>query len=275
MKQITTIITDLDGTILENGDWANLNDKKILLDAQQKGYNVTIATGQGWITAKKVAEEIQIDKNLNWMICNNGGYITTVNPYNPQAIQFIDSYSVTEAFSLSLKLNLCLFMFTQSIESVLWNGIECPSKTIKAKEWWTLHNFQEINVDQINDNKIIQLMFFVNYELESEFNNSLNFLNNAIKSPSYIEDVPVYEFNSKTATKGLGIENLAKILNINKNSILVFGDADNDIDMFKKISNSVAVDNAVESIKQIAKYKTDSNKNGGVGNFICKNLLGE
>ncbi|MBY7703965.1 HAD hydrolase family protein [Vibrio harveyi] len=90
---------------------------------------------------------------------------------------------------------------------------------------------------------------------------------------SDIETTPIYEFTNITATKGNAIEKMAEILNIKKDEIAIFGDNINDISMFEKIPNCVAVGNAVDEIKHKAKYITDTNLNGGVGKFIKKHIL--
>ena len=66
---------------------------------------------------------------------------------------------------------------------------------------------------------------------------------------------------------------MAEILNVDINDVVVFGDNMNDMTMFEEIPNCVAVENAVDQIKQKAKYITDTNINGGVGKFIEKYIL--
>ena len=60
-------------------------------------------------------------------------------------------------------------------------------------------------------------------------------------------------------------------LDIDANSVLAFGDNYNDISMFE-VADGVAVENAQESLKEVAKYLTKSNEDDGVSYFIQKNL---
>lgn len=54
-------------------------------------------------------------------------------------------------------------------------------------------------------------------------------------------------------------------------SVLAFGDNYNDISMFE-VADGVAVENAQESLKKVAKYLTKSNEDDGVSYFIQNKL---
>lgn len=62
VNKIDLIVTDLDGTILNEGVLANDIDIKTLKEAQKQGIKVAIATGQSWETAKDIALKLDIDK---------------------------------------------------------------------------------------------------------------------------------------------------------------------------------------------------------------------
>lgn len=70
------------------------------------------------------------------------------------------------------------------------------------------------------------------------------------------------DITNKNATKGIAIKHLSQMLNINLKNSVVFGDAENDKSMFEVVSASggitIAVDNAVDVIKQRADYRTKS-----------------
>ena len=53
--------------------------------------------------------------------------------------------------------------------------------------------------------------------------------------------------------------------------MLAFGDNYNDISMFEVV-DGVAMENAQDHLKEVAKYSTKSNEEDGVSYFIQKNL---
>lgn len=72
------------------------------------------------------------------------------------------------------------------------------------------------------------------------------------------------------ANKGSALREVQKILNINKEETMVFGDYHNDIEMMQEASFSFAMKNAHQDIKEIANYGTESNNNLGVETVLEK-----
>ncbi|MBR3694320.1 MAG: HAD hydrolase family protein, partial [Erysipelotrichales bacterium] len=61
-------------------------------------------------------------------------------------------------------------------------------------------------------------------------------------------------------------------LGLSRDEIAVFGDGENDIDMLSQYPNSVAMGNASDPVKEIAKYITLSNDEEGIS-FAIHDLL--
>ena len=68
---------------------------------------------------------------------------------------------------------------------------------------------------------------------------------------------------------------LAEILGIRKEEIMVFGDADNDREMFDQAGFSVAMENGLDEMKAMADYVTASNREDGVAKAMEKFILGK
>ena len=66
-----------------------------------------------------------------------------------------------------------------------------------------------------------------------------------------------------------GIDVLCQMLNIQRENVLCFGDEMNDFEMLSSF-NGVAMENAVDQIKEICEYQTLSCDEGGVGDFLLK-----
>ena len=76
-----------------------------------------------------------------------------------------------------------------------------------------------------------------------------------------------------TVSKSNALQKLIEKLSISNNSVLVFGDDENDLDCFEKFENTVAMGNAIESIKAKSKYITKSNNDDGISSFMEKDLI--
>lgn len=64
--------------------------------------------------------------------------------------------------------------------------------------------------------------------------------------------------------KGDGITFLLNYLSIDKNNSYAFGDGDNDLSLFKSAGNKLAMDNAVDTLKQQANFITKDFNNLGL-----------
>lgn len=68
--------------------------------------------------------------------------------------------------------------------------------------------------------------------------------------------------------KGKGMRTLQRMLGITPEECMAFGDYNNDIEMLEAVSESYAMENALDSLKAIAKYIAPSNDEDGVMRVI-------
>ncbi|MBK8981303.1 MAG: Cof-type HAD-IIB family hydrolase [Ignavibacteria bacterium] len=79
------------------------------------------------------------------------------------------------------------------------------------------------------------------------------------------------EITRKGINKNTGLKILSKHLKLKKEEVMVFGDWYNDKDLFEFGGTNIALDNAVDELKDIADYITDkSNEDDGIGHFLQK-----
>jgi len=73
--------------------------------------------------------------------------------------------------------------------------------------------------------------------------------------------------------KSTGLARLAASLHVRPEQLVAFGDNYNDITMFRWAHTSVAVQNAVDDLKETASTVTNTNSNEGVARYIQKHVL--
>ena len=74
------------------------------------------------------------------------------------------------------------------------------------------------------------------------------------------------------SNKGSAVKKLLEILNIKKEKTIAIGDDINDLSMFEQVGYKVAVDNAIDIVKENADEITLSNDEDGVAVFLDKML---
>ena len=109
------------------------------------------------------------------------------------------------------------------------------------------------------------LMVRTVYEmLKDNVNYNVTFQQEIYRDEYWLEIMP------KTASKANAILKLKEILKCDE--IVCFGDAINDLEMFKVSNQSYAMENAVDQLKKHATAIIDSNENDGVANWLIKNF---
>ena len=78
------------------------------------------------------------------------------------------------------------------------------------------------------------------------------------------------EITDHSAQKGLILAKVTKEMGLERDEVMVLGDSFNDYSMFTEFTETVAMENAIPEIKEIAKYITDTNDNLGVAKAIYK-----
>ncbi|MDR2175994.1 MAG: Cof-type HAD-IIB family hydrolase [Synergistaceae bacterium] len=89
-----------------------------------------------------------------------------------------------------------------------------------------------------------------------------------IFSDAFVLDVTVAKVN-----KGCGVNQLARILGVEKEEICVFGDYYNDLPMFREAGLAVAMGNACAKVKESADIVTSANDDDGVAEAIERYIL--
>lgn len=124
----------------------------------------------------------------------------------------------------------------------------------------------------VNNEPIIQ----ISIKLES---NKINELLNTLK-PQLSDKVDVhitsqvyFEVGPKNVNKYNAIKRIQEIYNIDNKNTYCFGDSHNDYEMIKYSGNGIAMGNAIDEIKNIAKYTIENNNKDAIYNFLLKQKL--
>jgi len=83
------------------------------------------------------------------------------------------------------------------------------------------------------------------------------------------------EIMAPGVNKGQGILRLCQILSISPDEVMVLGDAENDLPMFRVAGFPVAMGNGMDCVKKLAKAVTKDNDEAGVAYAIRKYALGQ
>lgn len=241
------IALDLDGTLLNSKKEICPDTLKYLHHLDNLGHIIVIATGRPIRSIKRYYDELNLHSPI---ICYNGANI--ISPNNPTFKE------VNFAFPKEIIKQIYNDVGPKYIENVL-----CETN----KELWIIKDDETLeSVFVTKGMKLIKgdiretltddpmTMIIKSYSTSSN-----NILEAAVKKHPGLEIrfwMGAYEHYSEiffsNVTKAHALADVAKLYNINRDHIIAFGDANNDIQMFQFAGISVAMKNANDNLKKYA-----------------------
>lgn len=251
------IAFDMDGTLLNSKKKISFLTKRYLIRLTKQGHKIILASGRPSRALLSYYKELKLDTPV---ICYNGAY--TFSPSD-------DNFTSHE------------FKFPKDILVQIYDGIKPYIDNVMCE------TDKEIFVDKEDkylgkffwfDNMIIHVGP-INNILDKDPMTMIAKLKDDVKDTSPIDKIvekfeglsvrywtgsPYFELFFNETSKGASIEKIAEHYNIKKEDIIVFGDAENDVEMFKIAGVSIAMSNGKESLKKHASYvtKKDNDHNG-------------
>lgn len=239
---------DIDGTLAVKN--VIPEDTKVALKKlQDLGHYVFICTGRPYVYAK-----YRFEKYVNGFICANGRYIV----YNDEILldEPLTRSQVRDFVELFDELE-CGYNFN-GVDIGYAHRIESGKLADMQTDYENLYFIEDFKIEDIN-----AYMFDVHYRDDQHFQKIVD----RLRETTILNEH--FGHNSADATiigydKGIGIEKLLSILNIDKAKSYAFGDGSNDICMFKAVGHPIAMGNGIEEAKAVSEYVTADINDGGI-----------
>ncbi len=262
------IALDMDGTLLNKEKKITLKTRDYLKELTKEGHIIVLASGRPSRTLLPYYNELNLSSPL---ICYNGAYVYDPNDANfPSHLYSFPKEKVIEILN-TLK---------PYIDNVM---CETENDVYIDKEDAYLNTFffykgMKMNVgelkDILNDDPMTCIAKLKENITKDDKKNILNnFKEDDDLSLRYWTGSPYFELFYKSATKGACVKRIAKYYNIPKEHIIVFGDAENDLEMLKQAGYGVAMLNGKESFRLKADIVTKyTNEEDGIY-YTLKDIL--
>lgn len=268
-KNIKFLVLDLDGTSLNADGTLSVGLKDAVMQVQQLGITVILATGRMVQSARPYWEQLHLGSG--YLICYNGAIVAHMPEGRIISQAMLPEEAARWFINKGLKENILVQVY---IGQELWvsredarvrryidaNHIPAVVKTGDALRVWP--------------EPPIKLLFQDEPDVLDRFRDMIQstadeFGVRVLKSqPDYLEIIP------QGVGKGPALEKVAREMNIGPESIMAIGDAENDIDMLQWVYWGVAMGQAAESVKRAARYVTEPVIQGGAALAIKRWVLG-
>lgn len=267
------LILDVDGTLVNSQKEITEVTRNAIIDAEERGKKVAIATGRAISGVRHIVREIALAEHGGYVIANNG---TTV--INCKTGEGIYNHTIAKEFTPKVfdaakefGVGICVY-HDQAKEIISGNGInvyiENDAKACNVTLRETNNFVREVNF-AVNKYLLVgepERMLEVEKQMKERFGSQLNIFRS---DPYYVEVLP------KFVDKGTAVEKLMKHLDVRKEKVICIGDSYNDLPMLRKAGLGVAMGNAQEEVKEAADLVTAGNDEDGVAEVIRKYMTPE
>lgn len=267
MVQPHLIVLDLDGTLLTDEKTISLKTKNTLAKAQAQGHQVMIATGRPFRASKHIYKEL----GLNTPIVNfNGAYI-----HHPLNNNYSTKHSPIELSTVTdIVESLQPFQLSNIIAEVI-DDIYVERHDYKLLSVLGLGNPKVTTGkirDHLNENPTSMLLHTVEHEVATIRKHLQDTKAEVIDHRRWGDPYHVIEIVRTGIHKAIGLDYVARSMQIPRQRIIAFGDEDNDLEMIEYAGIGIAMGNAIEDLKNIANGITASNNEDGIANILIERL---
>ncbi|NIZ46552.1 Cof-type HAD-IIB family hydrolase [Entomospira nematocerorum] len=266
MKSYKLVALDIDGTLLDSMHKIPEENRLIIQKLYQKDIEFVLVTGRPDALAKQYTEQLGIPPII---VGNNGATVRNVQTKELQVAEFIRKDIAAQVINCLLSRGIYFRIY--GVDSVI---SLFPDDLDETKNEFALFsqrlagqmNFVIANRDAPIEMDIVKISCFSHdQQLLSQVRDELECIADVevVRGASVCLDVM-----KRGISKGNALINYANQKGITPEEIIAFGDSENDASMLELVGMPIAMGNAEDSLKVIAKKVTSTNDQAGVAKAL-------
>lgn len=263
------IALDLDGTLKNTNNEITPQTKEALIKAQEMGIKVVLASGRPTPGLRHEAKELDLEKYGGYILSFNGARVIDVKTKDTIYEQTLTIDEAKKAYDRAKEYGLACMTYeddmivTEDIDDEYVN-VESSINDIQKKKVSFKTNLKNPIYKVLLTGKPDYVGSIID-EFKQPFGDSLSIYRSA---PFFIEIM------AQGIDKAASLDRLVKILGMKQEEVMAFGDGYNDLSMIEYAGMGIAMDNAVEGVKERANYITLSNNDDGIADALYKMIEG-
>ena len=278
MTPIKLIAVDIGGTLINDNNNISNENIETFKELNRRGVKICLTTARMYSSTKYISNLIMSD----YGVFGNGSIVMALNNKKIISSSVLD-YDDKKKLMVFGKLNNLYIHFSQ----FFYEGSD-------QKEYFLLkHSLLNEHYDDkyksnlkcvddlyeyvLNSDDIVNMVFVSENNMddlyqklrEQEPNICITEYYRNCRETAINKIINYIEVSKLKTDKSIGLKKLINHLGLTKNEVLVIGDGNNDLDMFKEFPNSGCLKNGSEKAKQYAKYiSLKTNNESGVSEII-------
>ena len=268
MSNISLIISDIDGTILDKNHQVDPQLIDLIPQLQEKTIPFVLASARSPLGMKPIAQELGLKDNplacYNGALVVKGDDIIIQHPVDKAEIQTLLDYLFTDFPTVSVNIYSGQDWITDKMD--IWSQLEGQITEEKA----LIRDFSTMFADQAP--AIHKLLLIDEADVIQELYQKLQALNFP-QTAFYLSKDNYLEVTGKDVSKEHALIEIAKHYHIPLEKVMTIGDNFNDLPMLELAGLGVAMANAPEAVQKKADAVTSSNDQHGVAEALKQYVL--
>lgn len=267
------ILVDLDGTLLNSEKRVSEENRRALLEAMARGIHVSVITGRSYVSAINYVKELALRVPVAFQ---NGALIYDFGAERELFKSILPASKALYLVKLAKEYSVFPIVYEDfyRIPDMVIDGKYKGAhlRYLEANSWRLkrvpdllkyLERFDEVaEVAMVGDRSAISL-------LSKGLDDGISVVENAV-----VDGEAFVEFFGPNSTKAHALSVLSKYFEISPESVAFIGDNLNDVSLMRRVGMPIAMGNAVEEVKAIARWVTSTNDEDGVAKAV-KFLMGD
>lgn len=260
------IALDLDGTLLTDDKQISMRNRETLKKAIDEGHIVVIATGRPHRASIDYYHTLALDTpmvNFNGALIHHPADDKWDVLHNPMPVR--TAHRIVEA---------CYGLNVHNILAEVMDNVYMDRYDEKIMEIFqtTRQDDSPITIGSLKNKLQTDPTSLLIHPKEDNINSLRQHLDDfhaeVIEHRKWGAPWNIIEIVKKGLNKAVGLQKIAHYYHIPDERIIAFGDEDNDLEMIDYAGVGVAMDNAIDELKYVAKHVTDTNENDGISIFL-------
>ena len=263
---VKAIFIDIDGTLRDSNRNLSENTIETIKRVSEKGILVILCSGRPRKYTEEISRKCFASK---YIITSNGGNIYDYEQNKILYVNKMDKEAIIKLYEIANPEDIRFIMNVG--EGRVVNKVKHPDQEKKLeediKEFAYKNDIVQCTIADSNFDKIKKLV----PKIEKVKNVEIKNRHKSLLDEKFKDDKTIYcDVANIGSNKGNAVKKLLEILNIKKEETIAIGDDINDLSMFEQVGYKVAVDNAINIVKEKADEITLSNDENGVAVFLDK-----
>ena len=267
---IRLVAMDLDGTLLGADKRISDENLKALRACEARGIKMVFSSGRSFESLRRMA----LEAGLSSPIISSNGARVDLSPNGPMLTDY--------PFDPALARRVYDILLESGIYFIIYNPgrlFKCNASPGDVERGLNFRRWNEQKepslIDVVDDPRLTvteglkHVHKFVAFTPDTArlaaLKDRLSKETLASLSASWFDNVEVLR---PGAGKGAALKDLAKALGLKKSQVMAFGDNLNDVDMLESAGVPVAMENAIEPLKAIARHVAPHHDASGVGRML-------